>query len=679
MKLVKIALFLVVLLISSALIFTDSTQAQSAATYDYVILMDTSESMMWVGDPPIFEQLQDVVSTFVESLQDRSNVAVYTFDSEIKEIGSWTDLNDSKKMEIIKALSELKAEGQSTKLWDAVCEGVQDLESRQSGLPGGNQFQMLISFTDGLDNASKNDKETCVGNFIDLYDEEGHILWIYNAIGVQVPEIIRDNEGPIKIVESNAPEPIRVTYLTPMTLRLGNLYETGIADSEITCFVPWYSDDSMLNRVVSIDRPYPADGEAGLPSFAFEVCGPGAGDCPKEFKISEGRICLEISLVNSKPEFVKPDEGGEHVYNLPVNLEKGLGESMFLIPDAVRLEFSLNSPTPTNTFTPTWTPSPTPEPSITPVPIPAALILSCEGLTEVDLGTLPKPGLQDATRASISCDLSWPDREESDPYQLTLLIDSAEGEYILTPGKEVWLDSGDGPAKSLMVGSEVESVSFGVTLPAIIWEEMGQRSADFRGRILLERQAQNTEGASPEEGFVEWRFNIKNPPPKWPWAAGGGLLVFLILLATRPRFPETSGLSTGLYDNLILRDFKPSSWWSGKVYLGGGPRGYLKLGDEEEDLLSIQPSFQGSWIGRMMSGEEDISYQLKPLNDARVDVVGAQPISAGEKVDIYHQKFYVLYKNEKHVLEIKEIEGDGFDESGPGDTKSEDLENFFGI
>jgi len=648
-------MFSFALILVFSLTFSNSTHAQSSTSIDYVILMDTSESMMWKGNPPLFEQLQDVVIAFVDSFQRGANVTVYTFDQEVRLVGDWNNINDFQKQEIKEALSNLKAEGQQTRLWDAVCEGVNVLENSQRPELVDNQFQMLISFTDGLDNMSSKTKGQCVGEYIDYYHERGNILWIYNAINTTVPDIVVDNGDTIKIVASNVPEPIRITYLSPQTLRLGNLYNTGIADNQATCLFPYYSHDSMLGETVSLKPAYADDLGRQLP-FSWIICGPGDSECPRTFEISEGETCLDISLGAFKPELLKPGEGGEYVYLLPVEFENESRESIFLVPEQIRLEFSLNSPTPT--FTPTNTPTPTDTPTPTPTPKPTSVPpeVSCGGLEVIDLGKLSKPNRQGYLEKSITCTLDWQQFNKPNQIIASLVVDPHKHKVDLLPSDHLWISTGSGPAETLKIDPDDHSVDFGINIPGTIWQDLGIGEHAYSGKIVFHQAGveigENTDIEDTGLPAIDWSLSIYNPYPKWPYFGVGLLLIITGIFVTRPRFPLLAKYDDGSKER-ALQGFNPQRWWSGAVYVGGGPLSHIALGRESEVLLEIKPSsMHGSLIGKLVGQQENTEITITPLNGAKIEKLGGKVIQTGEELEVYGEEFTLIYEDQEHSLKI---------------------------
>jgi len=376
-KTVKItSLLLVSLIVTIFLLAFPSrqsfSQSENQVVYDYIILIDTSESML-EGSPTLFSQVQQISQNFVRVIQDGSNLVLYSFDSTFTKLGTWQGITASDKDQIIGTIDNLEATGQYTALWDTVCEGLTTME--EMGKTGGQHIQLLISYTDGKNNIGTKSPQECLGKYEEL-QKDGYAYWIYNAIGgIGVPDEVNTLKDIIGIVDTDSPVPIRIVHLQPLTLNLGNLYPTGITTPQSSCLLFWSSDPSIAGDEITFNEPPMLD--RALPvGVAVQVCAEG-DTCERKFLITNEKSCLNVELVNIRPENIAADNLGSYQITLPLQIPyTDPQDRVFLVPNTLGLNFSLDLP-PTATNTPL--PTSTPQPTQTATPLPNNTVITCGG------------------------------------------------------------------------------------------------------------------------------------------------------------------------------------------------------------------------------------------------------------------------------------------------------------
>lgn len=507
-------------------------QSSDAIIYDYVILIDTSGSMQ-DGSPPIFEQVQQVATNFVNKIQDGSNLVIYSFDTKYQEVGFWNNLQPSDKQEINSKLNSMDANGQYTALWDTVCEGLNRMD--QLGKTGGQHVQLLISFTDGKDNISSTASKSCIEKYEKMHNE-GYMYWIFNAIGgADVPEEIEAKKDIIGIVQSDNPQPIQVVQIQPLTLNLGNLYQTGKSDHLSSCLVFWTSDLGLNGKEITFFDPPQLT--RNLPSGnTVQICADGT-DCERKIEVSPSTSCLDFSIVNFVNQNLQKDNLGQYELSLPLKVEQNSEQNQtFLVPNSIKIEFSLDlPPTPTATLTSTPTPSPTttPLPTSTATPPPPVTSITCSGNNEIDFGLIKLNRAKSITVRYINCQINWKDYFKNQSFQVDLQWDKNEYEDL---SDYIWLSNGGITDKNIDLDPNNPSFDILVQIPRDDWNKIEERKQSFIGTLVFTPNNVNLDGdVNPESQSMIVKFQIQKPLALWIYILIGGILLTVILLIFIPK------------------------------------------------------------------------------------------------------------------------------------------------
>lgn len=518
---------------------TSVAQSTDDIIYDYVILIDTSASML-DGTPPLFGQVQKVAQDFVTAIQEGSNLTVYSFDSGFKEVGTWKNITLSDKSQINKTIGNMSAVGQMTALWDAVCQGVTRLE--QMGQSGGQHIQLIISYTDGKDNFSKNTSTTCLANYQEL-QKSGFTYWIYNAIGgVAVPQEITDLKDIIGIVDSTNPMPIRVVHIQPLTLDLGNLYQTGKSIPNTSCLVFWASDNNIYGRELSFSQP--PTFERKLPSGnAAQICVEGT-DCERNLKLSSSKTCLQVELVNYFPQNLNPAETGDYSLTLPLNISFGQPQDqVFLVPNSVRLNFQLNmppTPTPFPTSTKTPLPTITPLPTTTATPFPPETVIDCGGVREINPGVIRLERDAVVTMRKYTCHLNW--KKYTLPQSITIDLqydDKSKDNKELN--NFIWLSKGGALTKTLVLTESDPEFEMVINVPQTEWKFIGNGKQSFIGELHLQpKNTFITGDIDAAELTLPVSYQIKKPASLFFLIGIFGAIAAILLAIVIPKIIEST-------------------------------------------------------------------------------------------------------------------------------------------
>lgn len=479
-----------------------NAQSDDVVVYDYVILIDTSGSMN-DGTPPLFGEVQRVSQDFVRAIQEGSNLILYSFDTTFTRIGSWQKITSSDKDKIINTIGAMEAKGQNTALWDAVCDGLAQMEVM--GKSGGQHIQLLISYTDGKDNYSRVDPQTCLNKYQEM-QKDGYSYWIYNAIGgVGIPDEIYQLKDIIGIVDSDTPLPIRVVHVLPLQLNLGNLYLTGKSDPQNSCLVFWASSQDDYGKEILLSEPPSSD--RTLPSGTTAmICG-NDQNCQKSIEISTSKSCLNFELVNFNNENLSAENLGEYVLTLPLQIPyTEPADRIFLIPNKIKLSFSLDLP-PTPTPNPTATP--TALPTATTTPMPPDTILKCAEGSVLDAGMITLDRNLPVTSKEFACTLEWKEYLLPQSIEAEIIYDEDEKDNQLL-GQYVELTSTGGSAQSVTLNEQDQQFSVLVQIPKTDWDRLGNGKKTFSGEIRLVTQNTNLIGDfENEESVIPIEFSIK--------------------------------------------------------------------------------------------------------------------------------------------------------------------------
>lgn len=518
-------------------------QAQSTAEimYDYILLIDTSGSMN-EGTPSLFEQVKKVSIDFVKQLPTKSNLSVFTFDTEITHLGRWDNISPYSKEGIVQKISALNANGNYTALWDAVCAGVTEMELMSQS--DATHIQLLISYTDGKDNISKNPSSTCLDRYL-LLQKNGFTYWIYNALsGVEIPTELLNIQEFLGINRSENPSPIRVAQFQPFSLNFGNLLEENTIPQGCTVF--WLSDPSIEGKIVEFRDPPTAVQD--LPDgTAAQICASGT-TCDHYVTVSTDKVCFDFDLVNLNVNNLAGGDYGEYHLSLPLMIDGDVQQGpIYIMPNKLEFQFQLvqaDTPMPTVTATekpiPTVTPEPTstldptdtPEPTSTPARALAAI--QCQGKPEIDLGRL-KPDKNGAIEVMTECRIDVTNGPLSQPIKVRL--ESEQNEVL----GFISLVAGSSSGNLIVVDESIPEMSIRLNVPAEYLSTLKGGNHKFRSNLVFEAVEVDLTGDFEEKtNQIPLYFQIYKPKSKIPYIILGGVLGLLVLFGLTKRMINQS-------------------------------------------------------------------------------------------------------------------------------------------
>lgn len=658
----------IVLIFPLSRINSKTAYAQGTIENDFIILVDMSGSMNFgypkETDPSLWTQLKPNIKKYVENLPTGSNVVLFTFNTEIITYGPWNDIRDSQKQEIQELIDGLKPEPKNTRLWDTVCQAVDYMTNLQkdSNTP---RFQTLISFTDGKDTTSTKKPEECLGNYNTLCSKD-NVYWFYFAY--------KDAEVPpesdcIRIIDDPQVAVINTVKFEPMTLNLGNLYETGRSINK--CFVFWASYPGLYgNQGFKLDMPQLVEGS--LPSnVTLNVCEAGT-DCNRErITIDQNPACLDFSLVNYDPNNMGSAYSSHIVYELPILVPPDANENYYIYPESISIELDLIAPTPTTAPTRTPTHTSTPSPTITETPTstftltptetkiftptpteqPWLVTFDCDETDQINLGTLEKPSSDQLTSVTKSCKLTWENGDLQPNLNLNLTWDKEDLEST-DLSKYIWFINNGNKVKSIELDQASNQLVFVVEIPYNDWKLV--KKSTFTGNLeVIPKNVELTGNAIVEE----IQFSLK-PPLSPIWYAIPVLAILalagLVVVFTRPRFPQDVQIECQgqvAYPASANKDF-----WTGSVYLGGGAKSIMAIGDETENCLKITPNQFGSKLAQLFKQRSQILYELTPLGDTKIDLLGStmSSMSVPDNSD-----FTVITPKRRYMVKILSSQNEG--------------------
>jgi len=592
-------------------IFSTSSAARAQGDqkliYDYVFLIDTSGSMN-NGTPPLFGQVITVASNFINELPNGSNLTIITFDTTIKDFGRWQSLTSFSKESIVQSLSELRANGNYTAMWDAVCAGVSEMEAMNDG--NGTHIQLLISYTDGEDNISKNLPGACLDRYL-LLQKNGYTYWIYNSLNnIAVPSELLELQENLGINRSNNPTPIRVAQFQPFLLNLGNLL-TGPSETKKGCMVFWLSDPSIAGMPVSFNEPPTSDRILPIGTGA-QVCASGT-TCDHQVNASTAQVCIDFDLVNLTASNLTPTDFGEYTLSLPLDIQSsdGMGQ-VYIMPNKLDIRFTLDEistatpfptetkpPTATNTPSPTDTPVPTntstPKPTSTPAM--GTTNIRCQGKSEIDLGKLE---INEDGSVSSRQDCLIEINSEYSTQPMLVSIESKDLEIL----PYLSLEAGNITGKSIQVRPETNRITVLLNLPPEEVEKLKGGTHRYDADLVFVTEDTTLIGDFKSgETTLPIEFQIVKPKSKLPLFIAAAVVALIALIklikgilerSKSPQFKLVMEVRDEFgFESISLLNIKPTHVQRNqyKVSVGSSTTNEMvvaRLPEEAFDILGIR-------------------------------------------------------------------------------------------
>ena len=627
--------------------------------FDYVLLLDTSGSMVQDHNPPLFPILQDTVIEFIDSLPPGANIVIYTFDEKIEEVGTWKNFGQGDRIEIRNQVNNLKADGKETRMWDGFCQGMSDLESLADS-DNKTHVQALLSYTDGKDTSSDpNSKPDCLAKFKTACDA-GTTFWAANFVGIEPPQDLQDLDCTEVIVDKTI-TPLRVVQIRPTELELGNLYDSG--EKEQACVLFWPFGKGVIGRSLSIAEPPMFSGQAPPPGMDMQICPHDSDTCEREIQIANDPVCFDFSLLNFRD--IKPEEEGEYSFVFTL---KTLGDQTIAVfPSEIKGNFSL---------------IPTPEP--TPTIDPGIVNFTCDPfrLEPINVSNLQA---EQFFETKIECTIDWGSYNLEPQIQMRfeLPLEGQDNPLPLEPKTHIWFDEQGRKADTIILTKDDDHLFIGLEIPANYWKSLQDEQKRITYRVPIEIVRQDfvqITGDKPEEVVLSFVVPIywTDVLRDYWWAF---LLIFamliILLFSTRPRFISIANLTISYKGKMThkLTDARPKKWWNGAIILGGGDSA-ISLEKVEDAVLKIAPSWHGSLFGRWLRKTGGAQYVASPLGDATIKTQLGEFIPREGELEILADERFTLIPpgGPNFKINVSHIP-----KNDPNGFKNEDEEPFSGI
>ena len=620
-------------------------QAQGAQeiVYDYVFLIDTSGSMN-DGTPSLFNQVITVASDFIDQLPNGSNLSIISFDTTIKEFGRWQNLSSLSRESIVQSLSELRANGNYTAMWDAVCAGVSEMEAMNDG--DGTHIQLLISYTDGQDNISKNSPGACLDRYL-LLQKNGYTYWIYNSLNnIAIPTELLELQANLGINRSNNPTPIRVAQFQPFILNMGNLLANQAGPKQ-GCMVFWLSDPSIAGIPIAFSEPPSSDRDLPLGTGA-QVCASGTS-CDHQVTASTAQTCIDFNLVNLSAGNITATDYGEYTLSLPLEIESkdDLGQ-VYIMPNKLDIRFTLEetitaTPIPTETKPPTatFTPAPTdtsvptktatPEPTSTPAM--GTTNIRCQGKSDIDLGKL-EINEDGSVSANQDCQIEINSEYAIQPIMVNIESDQTEILPFLT------LQAGNNKGKSVQIQLEAKVITVSLYLPPEEVEMLKGGTHRFKAELVFTTQDTALIGDfKTGETTLPLEFQVVKPKSKLPLFIAAGVVAMIALIAL---IKGLSKKSTPPIFNLIMekRDeygFESQSFMKIKPTRIDGNKFKIRVGSSPSADLFVNGLPEEAFEIIAINSKDTMDYYIQPKTEIYVNGLskeGQFKLVAGDTITI---------------------------------------------
>jgi len=448
--------------------------------FDYVLLIDTSGSMEGRCDEgpcePIFADLKDVLTRFINSLPNGANVVLLPFDVEIdplyltpERISRFQHISSADQRAIEGEIDNLVADGLHTYIWDSLSQALGVMEQLRED--DAKHFQLLLLVTDGRDEGSERSASEVLAEYEMHQVANPYMYGIYLALRDQpVPEEILEAED-FQSWTTDIPPIIQLVVLSPLELDYGSLLE-GQQNSR--SIVMWYTEPELqgtpfMVSVPSVDKPLPSGATLNIQ--------------PREFEVGDAAQSLTLSLVNWP-------EGAEEEWTGRIDLEDNRPE-VFVVPEAIPFRF--------NTFPPCR--------------VSVSAVSQDKAIEMGSLGTYPRDGNRiETTSEGILLEFADCPAETS----VLATIEPTQGPAGLGTREQVRLQVGDGaPQESVNLDAAAEGFHVHVSLDEDVLSTLRPGATTVTGRIVLQQSGGDRsvawEGlgeAANGDWVIPFQFNV---------------------------------------------------------------------------------------------------------------------------------------------------------------------------
>jgi hypothetical protein len=218
-------------------------QAESPPVFDYLFLVDTSGSMMGLGEGTpavILPQVKAAIVDTIGGLADGANVAILSFHQGVAAEKDFALDSTEVREAAIEYVNGLEANGTVTWVWDSLQTALKRVDALRTD--GREHVQTILLFTDGLDNSSRGVSLADIVQQFGLLKSENENLWLkYVTLGVDLPEQDAQTIGAtpgMEVIDNPRGElkPIYTVEVRPLVLDFGNMagVETATASLKLS-------------------------------------------------------------------------------------------------------------------------------------------------------------------------------------------------------------------------------------------------------------------------------------------------------------------------------------------------------------------------------------------------------------------------------------------------------------
>lgn len=163
------------------LFLTSALHAQTLGPVDWIFLVDTSKSMRGIGGTKdIWMDVKVSLDSFVREAGERDTVAMYAFDSDVREIEA------TSPSDLYRAILSLPAEGKRTHLGAAIAKGLERAELLRHASTDATRRQVVVLFTDGKEDVKDIENPIPIGANV---DRVGKTFVFFVSMGDHEPQL----------------------------------------------------------------------------------------------------------------------------------------------------------------------------------------------------------------------------------------------------------------------------------------------------------------------------------------------------------------------------------------------------------------------------------------------------------------------------------------------------------
>lgn len=589
-----------------------ATATQAPEVRDYVILIDTSGSM--IGNPAgsgnavIFPRVKTAIDTFISSLGAGANVSLLPFSDDVNPaaIRSFTINSNDDRAAAVSYVDGLQADGALTWLYRSIETGLTQLQAMRNG-DDHLHVSTLMVYTDGIGNGPG---DSDVDSLIDALNlaraDASDLLVKYFSLGLDVPdEATLEANGVDVITNPRGELPVqREIRVSPGSIELGAMVPGQSLQQTLELALP-DGDLSKLRLVLGVEGSLPNGAVLSIDQSRIEL---DRDTAPVTFTLSDDALPADD-------------------YTLTLSMRSN-SANVWIAPDSLPIHFIIREPSPTATDTPSPVPTSTPSPKATFPPVPTATFTPVPTSTPVpgaaidtnsiDLGS-SKMNVSGETSSPATARMSIPVEFNGNGAAFDVSIVSTSDDAPF----ELLLPGGSFATSLRVVAGDLNSLTLVASVDRNLIGGDQPESRDFTAALRIQPVNGTVEvnGATVNgvaEIPISYTVRPYTPFDKRrlipPIAA---ILALLLLYSLLPRLPNGLSLQSNSHD-LYLR---------GMQRLGGRIGGSVVLGTDRDGLSLVAPIARvgGRWRWRKRA-------MLRALRDGIE--ADDQPLLPGQRIEL---------------------------------------------